>query len=296
LAAIGLFSWSTPMKSRRLSASSTGIPERRKERRAAGTSNVYPPVISVTIMSVAIGTWAAQAKTAAMPTITNGAEARWNALARRPPSIAPIEGRVGAEGQPSDPRVKAVGPHDQIHFAPGASGEAEMDTTAVIVQGLDRVAEERLDASVERFVDRGGEVGPEEAGEAAVRKAIEYIDREPASSPTPPIDETHLPHLIPSSPDARDQSHPVRDVVTDTPEVDDVAAGAQARCFLDQEDLVPGPREPVCESRPGDAGAADGNPHGSPASRVEDFLGRRRFEADALRTPLRLPPRVPCGT
>src|SRR5438309_9907053 len=44
---------------------------------AAGTSRVYPPVISVTIIRLATGTWAAPANTAAVPTITKGAAGWW---------------------------------------------------------------------------------------------------------------------------------------------------------------------------------------------------------------------------
>src|SRR5579884_2705061 len=69
---------------------------------AAGTSNVYPPVISVTIISVATGTWAAPANTAAAPTITNGAAGWCETLASKPPNIAPADG-VGATTAPDPP-------------------------------------------------------------------------------------------------------------------------------------------------------------------------------------------------
>ena len=58
---------------------------------------------------MAIGTCAAPANTAAIPTIANGAAGWWKTVAHTPPSIAPMNS-VGANTppEPPDPTVKLI--------------------------------------------------------------------------------------------------------------------------------------------------------------------------------------------
>jgi hypothetical protein len=56
--------------------------------------------------------------------------------------------------------------------------------------------------------------------------------------PTCSINVADLAHLIPERADIADDPHPFGDVVSDAPEVDDIAGGAKPRCLFDKQDFV----------------------------------------------------------
>ena len=75
------------------------------------------------------------------------------------------------------------------------------------------------------------------------------------------VDEAYFAHLIAEVSDLGDEPHLLDDVVADAPKVDDVAADTTALRLLDEKNVMPRFRQPVCKSRPGDAKAIDDDVH-----------------------------------
>src|SRR5271166_2047373 len=55
----------------------------------------------------------------------------------------------------------------------------------------------------------------------------------------PIVYNPHFTHVITNAPDVTRQAHALGNVVTETPEIDNIATGAQRRCTLDQRRLEP---------------------------------------------------------
>jgi len=136
--------------------------------------------------------------------------------------------------------VQTVRADDEIHIARGRPVEVNTHVVAAVVDRRHRLAEERLDAAVQRAAEDGSEVRAADRREAIVRRAIEHVHREAPDLAAAAVDEAHLLHLIALRPDARHEPHPLGNVIADPPEVDGVAARAQRRRLLHECRLVAG--------------------------------------------------------
>src|SRR5690606_16980275 len=153
------------------------------------------------------------------------------------------------------------------------------------------IAEDRLDAAFDKAVKSGRKVGAAKARHAAFREMVEDIDRKPAIGAPLRIDEPHLLHLIAEPPHLGNEAHLLGHVIAHAPEVDDVAAGAQARRLLDQHRLVAEFGQPPGERGPADAGTVDRHLH----REILSLETVSQNSAQALSIPARSPSASACS-
>ena len=123
--------------------------------------------------------------------------------------------RVGPEHKLADARMQPVRADDQIGLTRGSMIEADPHAVPLLLDPRDGVAEDRLDRSIQRTVDRRRKVGAPQGREAAVGQAAEDVRREAAALAAVPVHEAHLPHLVTQLSDSGDQAHLFGDVVAD---------------------------------------------------------------------------------
>src|SRR5579884_321047 len=139
--------------------------------------------------------------------------------------------------------------------------EAHPHATPLVLDARDGVAEDGLDPSVQSTVDRGRQVGTQEAGVATVEQPADGVRRGAAALAAVSVHEAQLLHLVAQFTYTGDEAHLFGDVIADQPEVDDVPAAAQLWRGLDEHHLMTGFTQPVGERRTGDTHPVDDNPH-----------------------------------
>jgi hypothetical protein len=162
----------------------------------------------------------------------------------------PISDELGAAYEP--PLVPAV-------------GERRAQLGALLLNAADRDTEMgwHILAGADECV---GEVGPGKTDEAAVRRLTQWRQIHLPLVATVAVDHAHPRHLVTALAQPRHDSHTFRDLVTQAPEIDEIAAGPKCRCLLDEHRLVSPPPKPVSEGRPCDADSVNGNSHRRPPS------------------------------
>ena len=176
------------------------------------------------------------------------------------PEVVRVPG-LGSESQRPHCRVQAVGADDHVEVPRWRIAEGQRDAVGLIVQRGDGVGKQCLHVIFDCPVDRLGDVAARHGGIAIMSCSSDRFDAEARSGTTVRSDRAHLAYLVADLADIGLDPHLLGDVVAQSPEVDDVAAGAEARGRLNESHLVAGPVHPVGEGRPGDACAADRDLH-----------------------------------
>ena len=138
-----------------------------------------------------------------------------------------LEALLGTERQPAHPRVQAVGADHEVELPPGAAAERDVHA-AVVVDRLNRVAENGLDLSRQRAGDGCGEIGAGD-GDIPVACTHEHRRRERRDPPPMTIDGAHLAEAVAAAPQLGDDAHPFRDVEARAPEVHGVTPAPRFR-------------------------------------------------------------------
>ncbi len=164
-----------------------------------------------------------------------------------------------AEHQIANCRMQAVGADDHVEVTRRCVPEPDGDAVRLIVDVRDGVGVDRFDVVLDCSVDRRREIATGQAGKALVGRPPHRVDSEGGPGPAVGADRADLLNLVAQLSDIRVDPHLLGDGVAQSPEVDDIAAGAELRCLLDQRHLVARTTHPVGESRSSDTRPADSN-------------------------------------
>ena len=136
--------------------------------------------------------------------------------------------------------------------------------------------------------ERGRQIGPRHADETAALCLVQRRQIHMRFLAAVAIDHLQPLHFITAFAQRRDDAHALRDLVPESPEVDEVPACSNRRRLLEEHRIVPRPSKPVGECRASDAHAVDGDSHvGSPFSSLFARSGPHSSPA-----PLRRPARA----
>src|SRR5579871_1790685 len=170
-----------------------------------------------------------------MPGIVLGVERRHDE------AEIPFELTVIAERDRPHLRMQTVGADHKVERPRRRVLERDIHGMGLHSQGDDGIAKDRFHPGGHGVIEQLGELAARNADKAVVQILAEDIRVETADPPAPRIDYAHLLDRVAPLPDLRDQTHPLRDIISGSPEVDHVAALAQARRSLDQGRLEPVP-------------------------------------------------------
>ena len=172
-----------------------------------------------------------------------------------------LELRLVAVDQLADAGVRAVAADDQIEVASGARGKANIDAGAGLLETDDAVAEQGFDFAVEGVVDAGGQIAARNAEELALGHFEEGLGGKRGGSSAAIIDDADFADDVAVRANAGQHAHAVGDLEAGAPEIDDIAARAQARRGFDQGGRKSVASQPPGECRTCHAGAGDEDAH-----------------------------------
>ncbi len=150
----------------------------------------------------------------------------------------PLELSFRAERERPHVRMQPVGAHDQIEPILPAVREGHDGPGFVLRDRCDRHAEMDRDA-LTGAGERGREIGPRQADEAAALRLVQRRQVHVRVLAAVAIDHPQLAHLVAALAQRRDESHALRDLVADAPEIDEVSARSRRRRLLEQHGIVP---------------------------------------------------------
>ena len=97
--------------------------------------------------------------------------------------------------------MQPVRPDDQIEVARHTAVERHVHAPVGLFEMRDRVAEPRLDAICDPFVDERRQIAAPQAGEAAVRRACKGFHRKAGHSPSSLIHDADFTDVVFAAPD-----------------------------------------------------------------------------------------------
>src|SRR5262249_17284607 len=131
------------------------------------------------------------------------------------------------------------------------------DPVSVFVQLYNLVAEQHLDLAFDRLEQRLRKVASRESDETPACQLAKDPYAKSSRALSMIVNDAHLPHVIADALEVRTQSHMNADVVSETPEIDDVAASTQYRRVLDNRRRETSRFEPERKCWPRDSCARD---------------------------------------
>jgi hypothetical protein len=153
--------------------------------------------------------------------------------------------------------MQAVRPGDQIEASRRAAFEYDTYAIGRIGDRRDTVAENDFTRRFDRAEEQLGKIAARQTEETPPGELAKDICLEASHPLGAVIDEPQLSHVIGAAFESGKKPHSLRDVVTQSPEIDDVPAGSQARRPLDQSRLEALAGEPICEGASSNSGAAN---------------------------------------
>src|SRR5262249_42718183 len=98
-----------------------------------------------------------------------------------------LDPRTRPAHTPPDARMRPIGANRQTGLTRGSMIEAHPHAPPLLLDARDRVAEDRLDRSAQRAVERRRKVGTPEAREATVEQAADSVCRDAAARAAAPV-------------------------------------------------------------------------------------------------------------
>jgi hypothetical protein len=160
-------------------------------------------------------------------------------------------------------RMDALGADDEIETAFRAALEGHIHRIAIVDLRGDPVAEHHLRPALHRPVERQRQFAARQADEAAAGCPVENFGLETAPAAPVIADQAHLADLISGFEKLRHQPHLLGNVIALAPEIDDIAARARCRRFLDYRRRQAMFGQPPGHCRAGYTRAADQDIHRS---------------------------------
>jgi len=168
--------------------------------------------------------------------------------------------------------VEAVGADDEVEVFFRAVGGSDAGAVGVLFDVVDGAAEACLDA-LAGVEDGGGDVASGDAEELIVEEFSDRLGVHGGDGSTLGVDKAEFVDHVALLAEGGDEAHAFGDLEADTPEVDDVAAGAEFRGDFEEDGVVAVVAEPPGEGGSCDAGAVDGDSHGGLAPRIAGSVG-----------------------
>ncbi len=174
-----------------------------------------------------------------------------------------LEPLVRAEREPAHLRMQAIRADDEVELPAQTAVEGDANRGAVVLECADRVTEDQLCPAFERLVDHRGELRAHDTQVLLARfhdrGRLDGCDASPVA-----VDHHGVGEDVTPAAQLRHDAHALSHVEPGSPEVDQVAAGAQLGSVFDDRDLVTGPEQPVGEGRPGDPRSRNEHSHDAP--------------------------------
>jgi hypothetical protein len=168
-----------------------------------------------------------------------------------------VQACVGAEGQPPDRGVEAVGPDDEAEPPRRRVLERDVDAVVVLAQIRHGVAEDVLDACAGGVVQDVREVVAQHLDLGDDPFAVERVDGHAGGDPAAGVHPGDAALVERDRPHPVHHAHPLDDGAARPAQVHGLTSGAHRVGPLHDGDVVPGGAEPVRESRSRDARAGD---------------------------------------
>jgi hypothetical protein len=151
--------------------------------------------------------------------------------------------------------MKPVGADDEVAVPVISTFERDRNARVCLFDASDRIAKDGFGLTLDRPKYRGCELSARNADKAAPHGTAECFCGKSRCTPAIPVDSAHFPYPISLSFDLLQDPHTVSDLVSGSPEIDDIAAGSQFRGLLHRGSLHPIANKPVGQSRTCDASA-----------------------------------------
>ena len=149
--------------------------------------------------------------------------------------------------------MQAVRADDKVKWARAGMSEFRPYVLGALLQAGDFVAEQDFRLALDRLEQQSGEIAARQGYEPSAGQLAKDARPEPGYAFAPVVDNPHFAHAVADALERVRKPHALGDVVAKSPEVDHVAAGAQARRALDDRGFKTGGVQPEGERRPGDA-------------------------------------------
>lgn len=166
-----------------------------------------------------------------------------------------LEASLRTEDELAHPGVQAVRADDKIEPSRRRALELDMRCVCFLVNRGDLIAEDHLRARRRLLEQEAGKPAARNGDEPAPGKRIKTRHAEPGDPVAAVAHDAKLADVVADRLERVGKPHPLGDVIAKSPEIDHVAAGAQARRALDERGFKTGGVQPEGERRPGDARA-----------------------------------------
>ena len=159
-----------------------------------------------------------------------------------------LESLSRAKNKFANPRMKPVCTHDEIEITRPSALKGYMNVFFGLFDAL-HANPPKIVSTLPSIVAENccREVSSRKADIAVPRYPRKRVDGKPRYPFPAAVNNPDFPRQISSTPDLRQQAHAVCDVETCAPEVNEVAAAAQARCRFNDGGLESITGQPVCK-------------------------------------------------
>ena len=153
--------------------------------------------------------------------------------------------------------MEAVCSDQEVEAPRWSTFERDMHSVTGLLDAGNAVTEHRFASALDLAVDQPGEIAARKAHVQAGGKPTDHADAEAPDAPPCRIDEPYLFDVIAAAFELRKETHPFRNVVSESPKIDDIASGAQPRGPLHQHRPKAVFQQPVCQCGTSDANTGD---------------------------------------
>ena len=135
--------------------------------------------------------------------------------------------------------MQTVGAYNQIKPTLTPAFELNLYAVCIFSHADDLIAENDFCRAPDFFEQQPRQVAAPKRHKSPAGQFAKNPSSKASDAPTPIVDKPHLAHVIADALDVACQAHALCNVVAETPEVDDIAAGSQRGPVLDQGWLKP---------------------------------------------------------
>ena len=128
--------------------------------------------------------------------------------------------------------MQAICAYNQIETAIGSMFELNLDVVSVFSEIDDCVTENNFSRAFDLPKQKPGKIAAPKGHEASSRQLMEDFRPESGYPFAPVINNSHFTDVITNAIDVAQQAHAPGDIISEAPEVDDVAAGTRRSRML----------------------------------------------------------------